>query len=308
MTELTSTRSNPMVDPVIHLWGWEIGAYLFVGGLVAGMMVISGYFLLTGRRRNSRFVLPAISLVVLSFGMFALFLDLEHKPFFWRLYTTFQIASPMSWGSWILLLVYPALAANLLIGLSPEGRLLPRWRELSGRLRRRRGTVRGIAIANMALGGALGIYTGILLSALGARPLWSSAVLGPLFLVSGLSSAAAFVHLIAREREERELLAKADIGFLVAELLFIALYLIGLLTATRAHIEAAGLLLGGPYTAVFWVFVVGLGIVVPLVIQPLAVQHRIRHTAVAPLLVIAGGVVLRFVLVYAGQASSWSPV
>ncbi len=311
MLELTSTRSNPMVDPGLHLWGWEIPVYLFVGGLVAGMMVISGYFLLTERHRNAHcacFLLPGISLVALSLGMVALFLDLEHKAYVWRLYTTFEITSPMSWGSWILLLVYPALLANLLLSLSPSGWLLPRWRELSGRLRQRRGMMRSLGIANMVLGGALGIYTGILLSALGARPLWSSAVLGPLFLVSGLSSAAAFVHLIARDKEERELLAKADNGFLVTELFFIALYLIGLVTATRAQIEAAHLLLGGPYTAVFWVFVVGLGIVVPLLLQPLATLRKIRHTAVAPLLVIAGGVVLRFVIVYAGQASSWSPV
>ncbi len=311
MLELTSTRSNPMVDPGLHLWGWEIPVYLFVGGLVAGMMVISGYFLLTERHRNAHcacFLLPGISLVALSLGMVALFLDLEHKAYVWRLYTTFEITSPMSWGSWILLLVYPALVANLLLSLSPSGWLLPRWRELSGRLRQRRGMMRSLGIANMVLGGALGIYTGILLSALGARPLWSSAVLGPLFLVSGLSSAAAFVHLIARDKEERELLAKADNGFLVTELFFIALYLIGLVTATRAQIEAAHLLLGGPYTAVFWVFVVGLGIVVPLLLQPLATLRKIRHTAVAPLLVIAGGLVLRFVIVYAGQASSWSPV
>jgi len=311
MLELTSTRSNPMVDPALAIWGWEIGVYLFVGGLVAGMMMISGYFLLTGRHRNVHcacYLLPGLSLAILSLGMFVLFLDLEHKPYVWRLYTTFEIASPMSWGSWILLLVYPALVANLLLALPPIGRWLPRARELSRRLRQRQGSARGIGIANMVLGGALGIYTGILLSALGARPLWSSAVLGPLFLASGLSSAAAFVHLISRDRDEREMLAKADNGFLVMELFFIALYLIGLLSSTRAHMEAARLLLGGPYTAVFWVFVVGLGIVVPLTLQPLATLHRIPHTPIAPLLVIAGGVILRFILVWAGQASSWHPL
>ncbi len=28
MLELTSTRSNPMVDPGLHLWGWEIASTL----------------------------------------------------------------------------------------------------------------------------------------------------------------------------------------------------------------------------------------------------------------------------------------
>jgi len=312
MVELTSTRSNPMIDPGLHVWGWEIPVYLFLGGLVAGMMAISGYFLFTGRYKFANCacrVLPGISLVLLSLGMLALFLDLEHKLYVWRLYTTFKILSPMSWGSWILLLVYPALVANFLVSVPDfAGRRWARLRAFSDRILERHLLVRWIGAVNIVLGSLLGIYTGILLSALGARPLWSSALLGPLFLVSGLSSAAAFVHMIARDRDEREMLARADNGFLTIELVVIGLFLIGLITATEAHIRAAGLLLGGPYTAVFWVFVVGVGIVLPLVIQPLAVSHRIRHTAVAPILVIVGGLLLRIVIVYAGQASHWSPI
>jgi protein NrfD len=47
------------------------------------------------------------------------------------------------------------------------------------------------------LGVALGIYTGILLNTMVARPLWNSAILGPLFLVSGLSAGAAVMHIAA---------------------------------------------------------------------------------------------------------------
>ncbi|MGD8895379.1 MAG: polysulfide reductase NrfD, partial [Acidobacteriota bacterium] len=73
-----------------------------------------------------------------------------------------------------------------------------------------------------------------------------------------------------------------------------------------AHLQAAQLFLGGPYTAVFWVGVVGLGIVLPLIIQSLAVTHRVPHTPLAPVLVILGGLALRFVIVSAGQISHWS--
>ncbi len=52
-------------------------------------------------------------------------------------------------------------------------------------------------------------------------------------------------------------------------------------------------------------FVIGLGIVVPLTIQLLAVNHKVKHAPVAPILVIAGGLILRFVIVYAGQFSHW---
>ena len=152
----------------------------------------------------------------------------------------------------------------------------------------------------------LGIYTGILLSAFGARPLWNSPILALLFLVSGLSTAAAFVHLIARDRHESEMLAKADNAFLSAEIFTIALLIIGLVSSTRVHIEAAELLLTGAFAPAFWVFVVGMGIVIPLIFQSLAVRHRITHTPAAPIMVIIGGLILRFVIVEAGQVSHWT--
>jgi protein NrfD len=310
MQEITSTRANHLVDPTMHVWEWQIPVYLFLGGLVAGMMVISGYFLLSGRHRRSRcacFMLPSLSLILLSLGMFALFLDLEHKPYFWRLYTTFKVLSPMSWGSWILLLVYPAILSNLLLRLpAPLAARLPQLQQLSDKLMQRPMIVKSVGAVNIILGSLLGVYTGILLSTLAARPLWNSALLGPIFLLSGMSAAAAFVHMIAREIEEKELLAKADNSFLMAELIFIALFVGGMATSSQVHQQAASLLLGGPYTAIFWVFVVGLGILFPLVIQMLAVNHKIQHTPIAPVLVMLGGLLLRFVIVSAGQVSHWT--
>jgi len=292
------------------VWGWEIPVYLFLGGWVAGMMAITGFFLLRGRQKEDLCVcavLPGLSLVLLSLGMLALFLDLEHKRYVWRLYTTFEFSSPMSWGAWILLAVYPALLAALLIRppAAVQARL-PALRALASRLAEDRAAVRTIGAVLIVLGVMLGVYTGVLLSALGARPLWNSAMLGILFLVSGLSSAAAFTHLVARREDERVLLAQSDNLLLGVELFVLALFLVGLLNSTGVHIQAARLVLGGPFTAVFWVLVVGLGIVVPLLIQSLAVSHRVAHTPVAPLLVLIGGLALRFVIVYAGQVSRWT--
>ncbi len=245
-----------MIDPSLHIWGGEIAIYLFLGGLVAGTMMISGFLLFRGRHKQlecSCFRTPAVSIVLLSIGMFALFLDLEHKLFVWRMYATFKPASPMSWGSWILLLVYPALVANLLIKpLAPLSAWVPFLSRISERLNASPGAVRAVAVLNMSIGAMLGIYTGILLSAFGARPLWNSAALSILFLVSGLSTAAALVHLMARSLYEREMLARADIGFLAAELLVILLFLVGLLSSTRVHIEAAQSLISGPYAPAFW--------------------------------------------------------
>lgn len=309
MQELTTTRYNLHIDPSMSVWGWEIPVYLFLGGMVAGMMIISGYFLFSKRYKETNcacYTLPIISLILLSVGMFALFLDLEHKLFVWRLYTTIKIASPMSWGAWILILVYPIIMANLLIG--PPQFLINKYPKISlvtTYINQHPRLIQNIGVANMLLGGLLGVYTGILLSTMAARPLWNSSILWVLFLVSGLSTAAAFVHMIAKNVNERELLAKADNGFLTIEIFVIALMIIGLLTSTKVHIDAAELLLSGAYAPVFWVFVVGMGIIIPLIIQLLAVNHKIKHTPIAPIMVIIGGLILRFVIVSAGQHSHW---
>ena len=122
MRELVTTRHNELVDPLLKVWGVEIAIYLFLGGMVAGMMIILGYFLFKGRHKElscSCALLPGLCIVLLSLGMLALFLDLEHRWYFWRMYLTFKPASPMSWGAWILLLVYPALLAAVV--LAPAG-------------------------------------------------------------------------------------------------------------------------------------------------------------------------------------------
>jgi protein NrfD len=312
MNEITNTRYNHLIDPTLSIWGWEISVYLFLGGLVAGMMILSGYFLY--RERHKQFitsctVVPLIGIILLSVGMFSLFLDLEHKLYTWRMYTTFQPTSPMSWGAWILLLVYPAMFAMLLIKvpdfIPKKFTLLFKWSEYINNNKR---VLQSIGIANMVIGSGLGIYTGVLLSSYGARPLWNSSILGILFLVSGLSTASALVHMIAKNKEESRLLARADNLFILFELLILGLFIINLLSSTQTHINAVKIILTGPYAAGFWVFVVGLGLVVPLLIQSLAVSHRIKHTAVAPILVIVGGLILRFVIVNAGLLSHWTKV
>ncbi len=342
MTELTYTRHNPLIDPIFHVWEWQIPVYLFLGGLVGGLMIIAGIRLLVIRPKSREdlaccTVGPLIGLGALSLGMLALFLDLSHKMHVWRLYTTFQPTSPMSWGSWILLLVYPALAANALAHL-PEAipavtMRYPVLTTMSDYILARPRLILGIGLANTALGASLGVYTGILLSTLSGRPLWNSAVLGPLFLFSGLSTAAALLHgihvltmpsaqrpafvdfllsAVARISQARPLdpsaapiLASADNSFLTVEVSLLGLFLLGHVTSTAVHHRAAGLLLTGPYAAPFWVLVVGLGITIPLLLQTLELAHRIRHTLAPSLLVMFGGFALRVILVSAGQASRW---
>jgi protein NrfD len=315
MEELLVTgRHNALIDPSLGIWTWEVAMYLFLGGLTAGVMVFSAAMILMNREREAPFASFRLSLlapIVLSLGMTTLFLDLEHKLYVFRFYTAFQVTSPMSWGAWILVVIYPVsilqiastlregwpLAASLVDGMAP-GRLLLDW---CARHRR------AIAATAIPFATALGIYTGILLSAFGARPFWNSGVLGPLFLVSGLSTAAALVALIAREKSEKALFTRIDVVLIVVELALVGLFLINLATGAGPHIEALDSVTGGPYTFVFWVVFVGLGLAIPLLLEVLEISGINRSLAVlAPVLVLVGGYVLRQVVLDAGQESTWT--
>jgi formate-dependent nitrite reductase membrane component NrfD len=203
MLETNTTRHNPFIDPHLSIWSWEIPLYLFFGGIVAGMMVLAGIAMLRvarGDDSKSFFSMqtPLLAFVLMNIGMLALLLDLTHRLYVWRIYTTFQYRSPMAWGSWVLLVVYGVLMLSALIRL-PEawpwiGRRVTPLRRWSDAILARPLWLRALAWANLVLGVGLGIYTGILLNTMVARPLWNSAILGPLFLFSGLSAGAAMVH------------------------------------------------------------------------------------------------------------------
>jgi formate-dependent nitrite reductase membrane component NrfD len=79
----------------------------------------------------------------------------------------------------------------------------------------------------------------------------------------------------------------------------------GFLASTQVHIDAAKLFLGGPYTASFWVFVVALGLLLPAVIELLELRGKILSTRLSAVLVLFGGLLLRFIVVEAGQVSHW---
>jgi len=306
--ELDIARHSHLVDPQLHVWGWEIPLYLFLGGLAAGVMVLTALMLARpGERSRAMRWLPFAAPLLVSAGMAALFLDLEHKAFVWRFYLAFRWTSPMSWGAWILLLVYPASLLTALAALDDgqAGWLAGKAGPLGGLV----GALRAFALpraawlarANAIVGVGLGLYTGVLLSTLGARALWSSALLGPLFLVSGISTGAALLMLFRVSDEERHLLARWDLWAIGAEVLLLGLFLVGLATGDAASHAAAGLLLGGPFTSAFWTLVVLAGLAVPAALELLETRLHLRATVMAPSLVLVGGLALRVVMVAAGQ-------
>jgi protein NrfD len=315
LLETVTTRANPQIDPSLHVWGWQIVLYLFLGGLVAGILILSAALELKSLERprpRALGAMPFVALALLSFGMLFLWLDLEHRFWAWRFYATFRPTSPMSWGAWILVLVYPA---GLLLGLGSldDGQrgalrgftparlrnLLAKILAVGDRFRR------PLLLTNAALGVALGLYTGLLLGTLPARLAWNSAVLGPLFLASGISTGAATLLLLKLDESERRTLVRWDFVAIAAELVLLALMLVGFGTSGEAGRAAAHGFLGGEYTAVFWSVVVFMGLLVPLAMEVIEARRHLPFVALVPVLILAGGLALRWILLVAGQHSGF---
>lgn len=323
--EITINRHNPHIDPTLSLWRWEIPTYLFLGGLTAGILILSGMLFLMKKEDRFPFatrLAPIFAPAFLGLGMFFLFLDLEHKLYVWRVYMTFRWTSPMSWGSWVLILVFPSSIAFGLAQLTSAHRqavhdILSGQRYLTGLFRRidtifakacslvdsRADWLPMFAGINVILGAFIGIYTGILLSSFVSRPFWNTPLLGLLFLTSGLSAASAFMMLGTRLTEEEHTMARIDILFLAIELILLTQIFIGYFTSSRLHNSAGAMIFGGSYTGIFWMLVVLQGILFPLFMEIMELKGIFRFKVLTPLSVLIGGFLLRILFVYLGQMS-----
>ena len=274
---IISGRENLGVDPQLHIWHWPIPLYLFLGGLAAGVLFFAALYYLLGKEKEFRTAVrtrpvcctlcpgyrpcrPLLSTsgTRLTSGSFTLHIRLE---------------SPMSWGAWTLLVITTASFIWCALHIRE---FFPNWdwkyswlKDLEIFFNKHK---KPLAWVIMIFAVITGVYTGILLSAFNARPLWNTSVLGPLFLASGLSAGAATIVLSSRNRKERLLFTKIDLIILGVELFLIVHMFMGFLASTQVQIEAAGLFLGGPYTMVFWIFVVVLGIIIPAVLDLMELQ------------------------------------
>lgn len=306
---IISGRNLPDIDPHLNLWHWPIPAYLFLGGMAAGILFFSALYYIRGREKSlptavkwSTFLTPFI----LVLGLFFLLLDLKHPAYFWRLFTTIRLQSPMSWGAWVLMVITPL---SILWSGSYLKELVPNWKwqwkfldRLEGLVIRFRMPIAWIMLIYALI---LGIYTGILLSTFNARPLWNTALLGPLFLVSGLSAGAAAIMWMSKKHLERRLFTQIDLILIGIELFLIVHLFMGFLAGPEVQQEAASLFLNGRFALPFWGLVVGLGMILPLLMEVLELRGKKIPAALPALLILTGSLIFRIIMVEAGEATRY---
>jgi protein NrfD len=304
-----SGRNIPNIDPYLNIWHWQIPSYLFLGGLAAGILFFAGVFTILGKENKMATTVKIAPMIVpfaLILGLFFLFLDLKHKLYFWQLYTTIRLESPMGWGSWVLMIMTPI---SIIWSASYVREIFPNWDWKFRFLK----TFEAWVIKNRILiawpmaiyAVILGIYTGILLSAFNARPLWNTSILGPLFLVSGMSTGAAVILLLSKDHKERKIMGRIDILLILIELFFITHLFMGFKAGSEASINAANLFLGGSFTAPFFAFVVLLGLIFPAILEILELRGYKVPVIVPAILILLGGLIFRFLIVEAGQITKY---
>jgi formate-dependent nitrite reductase membrane component NrfD len=284
-------------------WGWLIVLYFFFGGLACGCYFLAALIDLFGRPEDRPLArlgyYIAFPCVILS--ALLLTLDLTRPLRFWHMLVEsntfqplFKLWSPMSIGSWALLIFGLFSLLSLLAALTEDDRL--DWS------RTRVFRPPGILGSIMAMVGGLFAffvagYTGVLL-AVTNRPIWSDTpLLGLLFVVSAASISAALMILLTHRYQWRSpavlALHRLDASVIALEFLVLIAVMISLGPVFRAWVNAWGLLLL-------------LGVIVAGMLFPLALYWRRdwlgnRNTTTAAALVLIGGFILRLVIVFSAQ-------
>jgi formate-dependent nitrite reductase membrane component NrfD len=311
-------------------WGVLIVNYLFLGGLSAGLFFVSALatFLYKKDEPSPYTRIARLGALLapwpVMIGCLLLIFDLGRWYKFYKLFLHVRLVSPMSIGSWLLVLF------NLVALVSCYAWLTERQRnKLFARLPRALAFFskfnydidhwrRRLALVGLPLSVGVGIYTGVLLGAVQSRPFWNTNLVAQLFLFSAMSTGCAVLILGLAGREETaqelRLLYGLDICFLTLEFFVVLPYLIHGELSVQAVQDSLKLILGGPFTIMFWVFFMGLGLLTPLVIEirelvPVIVSNREFHynrilAASTALLILGGGFLLRYIFVYAGQVSA----
>jgi protein NrfD len=283
-------------------WGWWIILYFFVGGIAGTAFLLSSLLHLFGTPADRplvrlghyiAFVGAVISGLILS-------VDLTRPLRFWHMLIEsntgrpmFKAWVPMSVGVWGFLLFGLFALLATLASLSEDRSDSGLLQSAPIRMLRRRGSLMAIAVLGSVFGLFLAGYTGVLL-AVTNRPIWAdSTLLGLLFLVSGASTGAAALILVAVWRgvghpASLDWLSWVDRRVLLLELLVLVAFLVSLGSVARLFLGWWGLVLV--------VGVIGIGILAPLLLERRHPVPAARDLVRSASLILLGGFLLRVVV------------
>jgi formate-dependent nitrite reductase membrane component NrfD len=268
--------------------GLLIVVYFFLSGVGAGAFLTAAGCRIFGGPKYAKIEKTAAvaAPLLLIPGLLCLLADLGKPMRFFNLILYFNPASVASWGVWII---------NIFMFIS----LVYAFMHLTGRLQKA-GLVAGAGLV-FALLAAL--YSGMLLYQMRGHELWHSALVPALFLASAIASGLAVVLLlsVSAAPEQRRGLASVLAVAVGVDLVLALTELLTLAWGAGEKAELAKLVTSGTEGFLFIGVYLVLGLVVPLAVLSRQRSARTAQIAAA-LLVLAGTLAMRYVIVTGGQA------
>jgi formate-dependent nitrite reductase membrane component NrfD len=261
--------------------GILIAFALFFGGISGGLYLASLYF-------DSMLGMFVAWILAMVTGM----TDMAHlsKPMrFWRM----LLKPRTSWISRGFIFIW------LFLGCAAVQLALSYW--LPGTAAE---TAFKVLAGIMAFGVA--IYSGFVVGFVGAIKLWNSAIVPILFVVAGLTGGLAILVLStlgdsALVGDVAAIMRIVVIGYAIAVVIY---FWVATYESTAAR-DSVTRIIQGSIAPVFWIGVVLLGIVIPIIL--LFTSSAAAALAVAAVCAIVGGVALRYVILKAGVYSPLLP-
>lgn len=291
-----------------RFWTWPIAIYLFLGGLGGGTLFMSGIFYFLGAPSCLGFGV-FVGIVMLVLGCLLLIFELGQPKLFVRAFLA--KTAIIKWGA-VLLSVAMVFALVWWVFYWPAewNMFWYGWGFLCNA---------AVAICMVASMGLM-IYTGILLSSMKAKPFWNTPAVPILFTISAMSTGCALTALclvgspidfwmfqtldmtnfmiFIEYQVVLTYLHTIDIILVIAEMIVLILFTVMQYSSNEVTAKAvARRWLVGNTSVLFWGGMVIIGLAVPLLCY-LFGGHGILSLYVAPILVLCGGLLLRFLFVY----------
>ncbi|BES83705.1 cytochrome c nitrite reductase subunit NrfD [Pectobacterium araliae] len=311
-----------MFDTLV--WDWPIAVYLLLVGISAGMVSLSlllRHYVPTEYHGSNR-VIKATAIVAplaVILGLVILIFHLTKPLTFWYLMVFYNPTSIMSLGVMLfqvyfvamllwLITLYHGVWLTQLEAVWHRPALAVRARKLTTIIVKNTAVIENLLLVLAIL---LGCYTGFLLSALKSFPLLNNPVLPVLFLVSGTTSGIAVMLLASAwgrhtsgNSRSLHFIHRVETPVVYAELFLLCAFFVGLLLGGGQKVVAAQTALSGFWGSVFWIGVIGIGIVIPSLVN--RVRKPSAHSGKGQVMTLAGmslfGVfLLRLFVLYAGQ-------
>jgi molybdopterin-containing oxidoreductase family membrane subunit len=277
-------------------WGISIVMLVYYIGLSAGSLVLSAMSALFGRKEFKPFarIAALLAMLLLVGALMSIIFDWGRPDRVFVPFIHFNFKSMFSING-ILYSSYIVICFVYLLAMFAEKEKLVQ------------------VIALIAVIWAVGVHSGTgAIFGFVSRELYSSPLLPPSFIAAALSSGTAMMILVLqllfrytnRPFDERYV---GELAKLLRVFIIVVVYFVFIENAFRGYVagprEAEWYFLsGGPHSLVFWVGLVGMGMVIPgLILFSSAIKSSIKLINVAAVFHVIGVLCERYIIVVPGQ-------